>query len=167
MRAALIRGIQRPTYASLFRRDRDCYHRQSRYTRLGNGGYGYSSIVVITTLRPHCHSAVCCAAIVRPPSLATWPPSRPSHPDYVQMSTRAPTRATSSEKRLERTANKYTRETPFGGRELRARSRTELAYAVFFDLLGRRSSTCSYGFTSRDPLPVVCDIYYCRPYRYY
>jgi len=66
-RAALIRGTQRPsTYTSLFRsRDRDCYHRQSRYMKLGNSGYGYSSIVVITILRPHCHSAVWCAAIVR------------------------------------------------------------------------------------------------------
>lgn len=33
--------------------------------KLGNSGYGYSSIVVITILRPHCHSAVWCAAIVR------------------------------------------------------------------------------------------------------
>jgi len=56
-------GLKRARYVlSLsFRRNRDCYHRQSRYMKLGNSGYGYSSIVVITTLHPHCHSAVWCA----------------------------------------------------------------------------------------------------------
>jgi hypothetical protein len=65
-RAALIRGLKGPRRIHLFRfRHRDCYHRQSRYMKLGNSGYGYSSIVVITILRPHCHSVVWCAAIVR------------------------------------------------------------------------------------------------------
>jgi len=53
-RAALIRGTQRPPprRPPLFR-DRDCYHRQSRYMKLGNSRYGYSSVVVITTPLGH------------------------------------------------------------------------------------------------------------------
>lgn len=63
-RVALIRRLKGRRRASLFRRNCDCYHRQSRYMKLGSSGYGYSSIVVITTLRPHCHSAVWHVAIV-------------------------------------------------------------------------------------------------------
>jgi len=53
--------------------------------KLGNSGYGYSSIVVITTLRPHCHSAVWCAPAIAlsPPGTASRGVQRSEHSDNV------------------------------------------------------------------------------------